>query len=228
MSCREREPTYGWMDCVPYSVKDLDIYALGLLSVSNVLIRTADSEIFSDVPYIQEVYSSSITNTSDFNDITGGATQFFAPQIDWNLHDIASNCADWICEGAADPNSNSRAWMLSSVVVESLLSGILTRDLCKALRVTVGTSFIIYDRGDYPSPNHLSSSYLWIIRAFAGSQVLRKLDAVLNTGKIAKASIDELKAIFLLLFGTVIAVGYTGPRIYRKKVNKSDQVRKTY
>ena len=182
--------------------------------------------MYSDFPCSHEEYNS-ITNASEFN-IIGGAEQSFASQIDWNLHAIASKCADWICEEAADPNSNNCIWMLSFVKIESLLSGTLNRDLCKAFRVMVATSSIIYIWGDNASFDHYNSSDLWIIRSSAGSQVLRKLNTVLNTGKIAKASIDELKTIFLVLFGTVIAVGYTGPGTCREKVNTPDRTRKTH
>ncbi len=37
-SCHEREPTHGWMACIPFSVKDVDIYALGSLGPSCYLL----------------------------------------------------------------------------------------------------------------------------------------------------------------------------------------------
>lgn len=107
------------------------------------------------------------------------------------------------------PGSNSRVWMLSSLKAECLLSTFLDGNLCKALRVLVETSSILHNWGMDTSYSRYSSTDLWSIRSFAGSQVLRGLERALNLQRLANASADVLKALFLVLLGTVIAVGYS-------------------
>jgi len=169
-----------------------------------------------DFPCSQERYNS-IVCASDIN-ITGNTKSDFQPPMCWDLHTIASNCADWICEESVNSALNSRVWIFSSLDAENLLARTLDENLSRALRVLVQTSSMIHNWGDEANFSHYSPSDLWSLRSFAGSQVLRGLDAALNINKLAKASHNELEAMFLALFGSVIAVGYTGPRIYLEEV----------
>ena len=111
--------------------------------------------------------------------------------------------------------------MLSSTELRYLLSNILGENISKALRAVVETSSVIYNWGDEATFSHYSSSDLWSIRSFAGSQVLQELDTVVSNSKLAKASRDELKATFLVLFGMVVAVGYTGSSSQSNRVSRS-------
>lgn len=188
ISCHGRESKHKWMDCVPHYLKDLDIYAL-------------------DFPCSQEQYDS-ILRTDDIT-LVGNARQTFDPEIHWNLGNITADCAEWLLEERMKPGSNSRVWMLSSLKAECLLSTFLDGNLCKALRVLVETSSILHNWGMDTSYSRYSSTDLWSIRSFAGSQVLRGLERALNLQRLANASADVLKALFLVLLGTVIAVGYS-------------------
>lgn len=99
--------------------------------------------------------------------------------------------------------------MLSSLKAEHLLSNLVDSNLTRALRVLVETASILHNWGDNATYSHYSSSDLWSIRSFAGSQVLRALEANLTNTILARASSKVLKALFLVLLGTIIAVGYT-------------------
>jgi len=181
----------------------------------------ANGLMTADYPCSQDEYNSIIC-ASDII-ITGNARSGSRPPIHWDLQRIASNCADWICEATVNSAACSRVWMLSSLDAERLLAEPLDANLSKALRVVVGTSSIIHNWGDEATFSHYTSSDLWSIRSFAGTQVLRGLATTLSIDRLAKASHDELKAIFLVLFGAVIAVGYTSSRNRQGKVLKSDQ-----
>ena len=145
--------------------------------------------------------------------IAGDVRRSFEPPIDWDLENIASDCANWICEDDI-PVPNSRVWILSSRDAEHLLSPLLDRELCRALRLMMETSSILHNWGSDANFSPYSAADLWKIRSSAGSQVLRRLDAALSLTKLANASHDELKATFLALFGAVISVGYTDSRYH--------------
>lgn len=169
-----------------------------------------------DYPCTQDKYNAIIA-ASDLI-IVGDAQLPFEPDFLWDLDAVSSDCANWICEEHVNPASNSRVWMLSSLKAEDLLSKFVNSKLSKALRVLVEMSSILHNWGDDATFSHYSSSDLWSIRSFAGSQALRNLEAVLTNNRLAEFSKDMLKALFLILLGTIIAVGYTG------SVSQEDEV----
>lgn len=119
------------------------------------------------------------------------------------------------------PGSHSRVWILSSLKAENLLSTFVDGNLSKALRVLVETSSILHNWGMDTSYSQYSSSDLWRIRSFAGSQVLHGLERAMNLQRLANASADVLSALFLVLLGTVIAVGYSTSVSHSDEVNQS-------
>lgn len=161
----------------------------------------------SDFPCSQEQYNAilQVNNNILFDDVK----HTFDSEVKWDLESIVFNCADWILHERVNPEMNSRVWIFSSLKAELLLSAFVHNNLSKALRVLVKTSSILHNWGMHAECSHYSSSDLWRIRSFAGSQVLRGLKTALKNTSLAKASIDVLKALFLVLLGTIIAVGYS-------------------
>lgn len=49
------------------------------------------------------------------------------------------------------------------------------------------------------------------IGAIAGQKILSALDYKLRPQNLAKSSKQDLEALFLVVFGTILAVGYTAP-----------------
>ncbi len=111
--------------------------------------------------------------------------------------------------------------MLSSINADLLLSKFVDGNLSEALRVLIETSSILRNWGMDTSYSHYSSSELWSIRSFAGSQVLHGLERALNLQRLALVSADVLKALFLVILGTIIAVGYS------TSVSNSDEVKQS-
>jgi hypothetical protein len=54
-----------------------------------------------------------------------------------------------------------------------------------------------------------ASREAYVVRSHAGTQVLIGLEALLRPAELAKATVEKKRAIFLLLFGTVLAISYT-------------------
>ena len=145
----------------------------------------------------------------------------FRPEVQWDLGYITADCAEWVRQERLKPESNSRAWLFSSHKTEILLSTFVGFSLSKALRVLVETSSILYNWGLDTSYSQYSPSDLWRIRSFAGSQVVHDLGNALKNARLANASQDELKALFLVLLGTIIAVGYSNSVFDSEEVNWS-------
>ncbi len=47
------------------------------------------------------------------------------------------------------------------------------------------------------------------VHSFAGSQIIKALEMQLRPSNLAKSSTDQLAGLFILLFGTTMAVSYT-------------------
>lgn len=171
----------------------------------------------SDFPCNQEQYDNILRANRSI--LAPNANRRFDPDIHWDLGTFAADCAEWILDESVEPGSNSRVWMFSSLDAERLLSTFVDDNLSKALRVLVRTSSILHNWGMNTSCSHYSSSDLWSIRSFAGSQVLHGLERALNLQRLAKSPADVLKALFLVILGTVIAVGYSA------SVSHSDEAR---
>ena len=77
-------------------------------------------------------------------------------------------------------------------------------------RLLVETSSALYNRGLQQEYAGYNAIELWRIRSFAGDKVLEGLQRVLNNKALSYASLFELKALFLILFGTIVSVGYSG------------------
>jgi len=91
-------------------------------------------------------------------------------------------------------------------------------NLIIAVRVLVDTASILHNYDHGVCHRNCSSADVWRIRSFAGSQVFLCLEAVSSNKRLAGASLDELKALFLVMLATTIAVGYSQP------VPRSDSV----
>ena len=120
--------------------------------------------------------------------------------------------ADWICNEGAKPNPDKHSWLYSSAHFAALTSGLLDKNLRDAAIVLVNTAAILYDWGhECPSQNS-STSDLWKSRSIAGTQVLLGLEIALSDKILAKASLDEPKALILVLLGTTVASSYLSPK----------------
>ena len=124
---------------------------------------------------------------------------------------MVSEFAGWMSQGHALPASTSSVGILSFAKFTQLVRTIADEELTRVFRLLVESSSVIYNHDgqrdicwkDYDKDN------LENIRSFAGTSVLRHLERVLSNIALAETSLKEMKALFLILFGTIIAVGYS-------------------
>ncbi len=112
----------------------------------------------------------------------------------------------------SDANSaqvvNSRIMILSSDRFKDFLSGLLSPDFCQWFRWLIKISSIIYNHDGDASLVGYSLKDLWNICAYAGTKVMQELESLLSSISLAKATLPRLTAVFVVLFGTIISVGY--------------------
>ena len=166
------------------------------------MLRSVDS------PCDETMYNTIMERSSHYL-ITHDVQLDFRSEF-WNLDTITRDFAQWMSNQQLTPASRSRVGILSSFKLTRLLSTLLSGNMSQNCRLLVETSSALYNRGiqqDYAGYNPIE---LWRIRSFAGNKVLKGLEKVLNNNALSHASLFELKALFLILFGTIVSVGYSG------------------
>ena len=139
---------------------------------------------------------------------------------EWTVESLAQDSGDWLghtlingLKGHFQSTSYSQTWLFSTSRVESLLSTMLPKRLCRMVRYLVQTTSLIHNWGSSASLPQLTSTQLHDLQAFSGSEVLRGLEATLRRVNQSNTSPDKIKGLFLLLFGTLVAVGYVPAKV---------------
>lgn len=136
----------------------------------------------------------------------------FDDMIEWDVRSISSEFVLWMCDEHAQTGSTSLVGILSSSAFESMLSKLVGGALSRHLKLLVKLTSFLYSSGGQASYADCDSSTLWSLRSFAGTRVLQDLVLALCNASLAAALLEKLTALFLVLFATIIAVGYTEPR----------------
>ena len=100
----------------------------------------------------------------------------------------------------------------SLVAFESMMSKFVDRSLSRNVRLLVELTSILYSHGSRGTYAACDSTSLWNLCSFVGARVLQGLESALGNASLAAASLEKLKALFLVQFATIIAVGYWKPR----------------
>ena len=175
---------------------------------------------FLEFPCSQEKYSEILCRSGLV--ISGDFPLRFDPMVEWTIHAISSDCAAWMSADHTTVTSASRVAILSSFAFERLLSNFVDSTPSKAFRLLVETSShmnMCQVSGIDASYARLDSDDVCSVRSFAGSIVLQFLESALSSKFLASASVDVLNALFLILFGTIIVVGYWRPISLANEMN---------
>ena len=105
-----------------------------------------------------------------------------------------------------------RGWTICLDTLSSALSSGLTLDSTLVGAVTFIRLLIMnsFSLARYDPPNPLTNNVCYApIGWLYGSQLLRRLEADLSSSSLAKASAAKLQALFLILWGMIVAVIYS-------------------
>ena len=132
----------------------------------------------------------------------------FKEVVHWDVDALCTDFATWMTADTTQPVATSRVGVLSSMQCQKLLFGYLNDDLCKYLPLLVRTSSLLYNRQDSPHPCY-TYEQLSSARSLLGNELLINLETALKPIALSKKSKQQLEALFLIVFGTIIAVVYT-------------------
>ena len=212
-SCRGRVPKFKWMSCVQFSLIDVDIYAHGMAWPST-LNTCADHE------------AASCIGDADFGQLpcerdsilTENSQLAFKTRMQWNIDSISTSFVEWMNDGDVSLNSMSRVGLLTSYKFQAIVSDLLGEDLSRSFRLLLETSSIFYSHDGETQFLGYSHTQLRCIQNAAGTRVLRMLQSALSKSVLAQCHLGKLKALFLILIGTIIAVGYSDSQSFSKSV----------
>ena len=144
--------------------------------------------------------------------VAENASSSFDDMIKWDVRSISSEFVLWMSDDDAQPGSTSLVGILSSSAFECMISKFVDSSLSRYARLLVKLTSILYSYGSQASYANCDSTSLWSLCSFAGTKVLRELELALGNASLAAASREKLTSLFLVLFTTIIAVGYSKPQ----------------
>ncbi len=141
--------------------------------------------------------------------MTWSITLSFESQINWNLSTLTSDIAKWLDD--TNDHSTSKVGMLSSPNFSSLAKDAVGPVACSNFQRMLYAQSLAYNQATEPDEEELGILELQHIGAVSGHAFLAELDQKLTPMALANSSHDSLQALFLLIFGTILAVGYSPP-----------------
>ena len=134
------------------------------------------------------------------------------PPVEWNLRSIFENCIAWLCGVTPPCATHSRGWTLSAHTPQMLFSNLIPKSIGSILSKTLESTTMFYCSGSNTFLEQHYTAQLQSIEAFAGSQMIRALEGLLQPKALAKSSKDQLIGLSILLFGELISVGFSNAK----------------
>ena len=133
----------------------------------------------------------------------------FASQVTWTLEALVDDIVNWL--NTPNLSQTSKVVTLSSPQFLDLIKPTMKDDTYMYFQQMVYTESLAYTQSTSQHRHFLSITELHQIGAIAGHTWLKTLNEKVKPQYLSTCSKEELHAIFLLLIGTILAVGYTRP-----------------
>jgi len=138
----------------------------------------------------------------------------FASEVTWDLKALVNDVVNWLNDSMV--SVTSKVGTLSSPQFLDLIKPSIKENTRINFQRMIYAISLAYTQPTAPERHHLSIEELNQIGSVAGHGLLKELDERLKPQSLNDCSGDELRALFLLVFGTILAVSYTNPGISSK------------
>jgi hypothetical protein len=136
-------------------------------------------------------------------------TLSFRSQITWTLPALVLELVEWL--NNPQLSTTSKVGLLSSPSFLDLVEPYVGAEISISFQRMLYAESLAYTQPTSDEKHHLSVPELQQIGAIAGHNVLNFLYLKLNSDSLRSSSKHDLEAVFLLLVGTILAVGYSYP-----------------
>jgi hypothetical protein len=133
----------------------------------------------------------------------------FAAQIIWEISAFTEQSARWI--GDPEMTDISQVGAMSSPQFQELIKPFLGDKISRDFQCMVYAISLAHNQQNSIHGHQYTFAELQKIGSLAGESCLRFLEKKLTPQSLANLSRNELQALFLMVVGTILAVGYAQP-----------------
>jgi hypothetical protein len=169
--------------------------------------RKADFKL--DLPLLSK-HSDLARNVGELD--MSAITLSFDSHIIWTLKGLTEDVVKWLNDTSI--SSTSKVGMLSSPKLQALIEPFIGSRICSDFQTMLYAQSVAYTGTPAETIRIYSASeveQLVQLAAISGHSLILQLDRTLTPATLATYSQDGLRALFLILFGTILAVGYATP-----------------
>ena len=210
MAQSRQSSSYLWMSCVPSGFAGLkDYFKFGKLNSNHHRRNEFITNSFLDIPVAASSVDTTAFTTNDRIPLTTQPIELdFEADVRWSIGELSRAWADCITHTLHAPQI-SAVGVMSSFQLQNLLKEWIPALVCEKFRLLIYTSSLMYNWG--PKESYFGSTQLnfCIIHSLVGTALLESLEELLRPSNLAKAVPEMLRAIFIILFGTTLAVDYS-------------------
>jgi hypothetical protein len=135
----------------------------------------------------------------------------FSSLITWDLDHLVNDVVNWLNDPTL--SETSKVGTLSSPQFLGLIKSSVEETARTDFHRMIYAISLAYTQPTAPDRHYLSISELYQIGSVAGHKFLKRLDKQLKAQHLKNCSGDDLRSLFLVVIGTILAVGYTDPSI---------------
>ena len=133
----------------------------------------------------------------------------FASQITWDLEALVNDVVDWLNDVSVF--NTSKVGTLSSDQFLELVKPSVGENISTDYQQMIYAVSLAYTQPTAPGKHPLSISELLQVGSLAGHKFLKSLEKKLKAQSLNDCSRVDLQTLFLLVTGTILAIGYTEP-----------------
>ncbi|KAF4635574.1 hypothetical protein G7Y89_g2527 [Cudoniella acicularis] len=132
----------------------------------------------------------------------------FASNVIWDLRALTEDIVSWL-NTAMKPDKTSKVGILSSPQFLKLVESSLEQNPRMNFQRMIYAISLAYTQPAAPDKHAYGALDLYRVGSIAGHEFLKDLDRRLRPEALKRCDENVLQALFLLLVGTILAVGYT-------------------
>ena len=138
----------------------------------------------------------------------------FSSQMTWEIDSFSNEVLTWL--NSRELGSTSKVGVMSSPQFQDLIQPLVGNSISTSFRLMIYAISLARTQQSLDHEYQLSIADLQNIGGFAGKRCLRFLDNTLTASSLARIFRDRnakkiLQTLFLLIFGTILAIGYAQP-----------------
>lgn len=199
-----------WSDCIRTSLTDVSIFTQGEF----IPLFGPEWEREDEQPVLTALLSSENRDSILSKKHLIVSTPFelaFADRMQWDIDPFTENCAKWIND--PEVTDTSQVGAMSSIQFQDLIKPFVGDTISKEFRCMVYAISSARTQQGTAKKHQYTVLELQTLGSLAGEQLLHFLEKQLTPQSLANRSKNEQQVLFLMIIGTILAIGYAQPMV---------------